>query len=129
MQCAYLRIFLAYFVYIFSYLTNTACIYLKHIFTYNCIFFAYLCIYLPDPFPLAGLQAVPVPFQQALPQQVHVHSSLLASSCGFTRVWRCPGRPPPGQARSPARPAAAAAPAPPPTHLQPHFSCSCGRTK
>ena len=55
MQCAYLRIFLAYFVYIFSYLTNTACIYFKHIFTYNCIFFAYLCIFLPDPFQLAWL--------------------------------------------------------------------------
>ena len=62
----------------FAYLTNTVYIYayLKHIFTYNCIFFAYSCImiFLPDPFQLAWLRAVPVPFQQALAQQVRVLS-------------------------------------------------------
>ena len=45
-----------------------------------CIFLAYFCIFLPDPFQLARFRAVPVPFQQALQQQVRVHSSLLANS-------------------------------------------------
>ena len=100
----------------FAYLTNIVYIfaYFMHFFTYNWIFFAYLCIFLPDPFQLAGLRAAPVPFQQALQQQVRVHSSLLARSWGFARVWRPRGAarasPPPGPPRRPARSAAAAAP-------------------
>ena len=78
-NCTFHSIFFAYsnnIVYIFAY------------FTCNCILFAYLCIFLRDPFQLALLLAVSVPFQQALQQQVRVHSSLLASSCRFARVWR-----------------------------------------
>ena len=54
-NCTFHSIFFAYsnhIVYIFAY------------FTCNCIFFAYLCIFLRDPFQLALLLAVSVPFSK-----------------------------------------------------------------
>ena len=74
-------IYCAYFVYI-------ACIFDEYSFcifsSYKCIFCAYYmhflhisCMFMnisADPFQLARLLAVPVPFQLALQQQVHVHS-------------------------------------------------------
>ena len=75
----------------------------------------FFCIFLSDPFQLARFRAVPVPFQQALQQQVSVHLLLLASSCRLARVWQPrgaawtgPQASPTGS--SPARPAAAACP-------------------
>ena len=62
------------------------CAYVLHIPAYSFHIYAY---FLPDPFQLAWLLAIPVPFQQALQQQVCMHSLLLASSCWFTRPT-CP---------------------------------------
>ena len=88
-------------VYIFAYFTSYA--YILHITAYNMHISAYFCR-IHNPFQLAGLLAVPVPFQQALQQQVHVHSSLLTSSCRFTLVWLPVGAsqacPPPGTPNS-----------------------------
>ena len=88
---------------------------------YNCTFLnfsacllAYLCIFLPDPFQLARLRAVHLPFQQALQQQFRVHSSLLASLCRFARVCS-PGYGDPGAPPGPAhRPRPAGLTGPPP---------------
>ena len=77
-------------------------------FTYIWIFFACLCIFLTDLSQLAGLQASPAPFQQALQQQLR---QAHADSPGYGDRWAPPGQaPPPWAARRPAHPAAAAAP-------------------
>ena len=103
----------------FAYLTNTVYIfaYFKHIFTYNCIFFAYLCIFLPGPMRsipasrFAGcsctIQASPTTTGSCT---LFIARKLMRIRPGLATPGRRPGRSPPGPARSPARSAAAANP-------------------
>ena len=127
-------IFIAYLtntVYKFAYFLHISCIFLVipaykvcNMQAYYSIFFAYLCIFLPDPFQLAGLLSVPVPFQQALPLHVCVHPSAHADSPCFGYLWVPPASTLAGP--HPSRPAALHAPQqqlppPPPQQQQPAF--------
>ena len=106
----------AYFLHFWLYLHIKYAICRQYTFFLNySIFFAYLCIFLLDPFQLAGLLSVPVPFQQALPLHVCVHPSAHADSPWFTSGRRLLAPwPAPTRARlRPALPAAAAAPSTP----------------
>ena len=115
----------AYFLHFWLYLHIKYAICRQYTFFLNySIFFAYLCIFLLDPFQLAGLLSVPVPFQQALPLHVCVHPSAHADSPCFGYLWVQPASTLAGP--HPSRPAALHAPQqqlppPPPQQQQPAF--------